>query len=114
MSFLGILICVAVLPVAMVANRGHDDAQTISAGKGAITTVRLPDGSRAQLMNGATIRYRRDFAQRRRLWLSGQATFDVVPGRVLSLWTETAVVSTRTGSFAVRTSGRETTFVSMR
>jgi ferric-dicitrate binding protein FerR (iron transport regulator) len=65
-------------------------------------------------VNGASIRYRRDFAQRRRLWLSGQAAFDVVPGNTFALWTETALVSTLGGSFAVRSSGRETTFVTMR
>jgi hypothetical protein len=65
-------------------------------------------------MNGATIRYRRDFPGRRRIWLSGQGTLDVVPGTPFSLWTETALVSTLGASLAVRASGRETTFVSMR
>jgi ferric-dicitrate binding protein FerR (iron transport regulator) len=112
-SFVGLLVCLAALSMVIGTGR-RDDSQTISAGSRAITTVRLPDGSRARLMDGATIRFRRDFPQRRRLWLYGQATFDVVPGRLLSLWTENALVSTRTGSFAVRASGRETTFVSMR
>jgi ferric-dicitrate binding protein FerR (iron transport regulator) len=108
-----VLICLAVLPLAMIAVR-RDDSQTISAGNGAITTIKLPDGSRARLMNGATIRYRPDFPERRRLWLSGQATFDVTPGPTFALWTETALVITFAGSFAVRASGRETTFVSTR
>jgi ferric-dicitrate binding protein FerR (iron transport regulator) len=100
--------------MAIVAVRGRDDAQTISAGNSALATVRLPDGSRARLLKGATIQYRRDFPQRRRIWLSGQARFDVVPGSAFVLWTETALVSTLGGSFVVRATGRETTFVSMR
>ena len=97
----------------MIAVR-RDDSQTISAGDRAITTIKLPDGSRARLVNGATIKYRRDFPQRRRLWLSGQATFDVIPGPKFALWTETALVITFGGSLAVRASGRETTYVSTR
>jgi ferric-dicitrate binding protein FerR (iron transport regulator) len=108
-----VLICLAVLPIVIGAGR-RDDSQAITAGNGAIMTIRLPDGSRARLLNGASIRYRRDFPQRRRLWLSGQATFDVIPGPTFALWTETALVITFAGSFAVRASGRETTFVSTR
>ena len=77
-------------------------------------TIRLPDGSRARLLNGASIRYRRDFPQRRRLWLSGAARFDVVPGGEFALWTETALATTLGASFVVRAFDRETTFVATR
>jgi ferric-dicitrate binding protein FerR (iron transport regulator) len=112
-SLVSILICLAVLPIVVGSGR-RDDSQTIAAGNGGILTIRLPDGSRAKLLNGATVRYRRDFPQRRRLWLSGQAKFDVVPGREFALWTETAFVTTLDAEFEVRAMDRETTFVATR
>ena len=63
---------------------------------------------------GRTIEFRDDFVRRRRAWVFGQVMLEVLQGPTLSLWTETAFISTTGGSFTVRASGRETTFVSVR
>ena len=112
LPYLSVAACVLLLPLALFAARRSDVARTITAGR--ILTVRLPDRSRATLINGASISLQDNFAQRRRVWVFGEATFDVRQGPSLSLWTETAFISTTGGSFTIRASGRETTFVSVR
>ena len=114
LPFLSVAICVVLLPLALIGDRRRGESRAFTAGKTGILTVRLPDGSRATLINGGTIEFRDDFVMRRRAWVFGQARLDVLQGPTFSLWTETAMVSTTGGSFTVRASGRETTLVSTR
>ena len=114
LPYLSVLVCLLLVPLALFGDRHRAEAKTVRAGKAGITTVRLPDGSRATLVNGASISYRDDFVRRRRAWVTGQATFDVREGPAFSLWTQTAFITTTGAFFIVRAVGRETTFVAAR
>ena len=110
-SLLGVAACLAVLPIAAAVVLSRD--ATITTVRGA-HVVHLPDSTLVELARDAAMQYRRDFAQRRVLWLYGQASLEVTPGPPLALWTETAVAKTGGASFTVRATGRESTLVSMR
>jgi ferric-dicitrate binding protein FerR (iron transport regulator) len=114
LPYLTVAVCLLMLPLALIGDRRRGEPRVFTAGKTGILTLRLPDGSRATLINGGTIEFRDDFVLRRRAWVFGQALLEVLQGPTLSLWTETAFISTTGGSFTVRASGRETTFVSVR
>ena len=114
LPYLTVVLCLLLVPLALIGDRRRGDARRFSAGQNGILKVRLPDGSRATLVNGASVEFRDDFARRRRAWVFGRATFDILQGPTFSLWTETAFVTTTEAKFAVRSTGRETTFVSMR
>jgi ferric-dicitrate binding protein FerR (iron transport regulator) len=107
---LGSIICLALLPVAAVRERGRE-APIIINQRG---THRLPDGSYAGLSDGATVRYGRDFARRRVLWLHGKVDLEVVGGPVLTVWTETAIAKTAAASVVIESSGLDSTFVFVR
>jgi len=114
LPYVSVAICLLLLPLALLGDRRRGESRAFTAGKTGILTLRLPDGSRATLINGGTIEFRDDFVLRRKAWVFGQASLDVLQGPTFSLWTETAFISTTGGSFTLRASGRETTFVSMR
>lgn len=107
---LGIIACLAMLPLAVIAERSRD-AQIVINQRG---THRLPDGSYAGLSEGATIKYGRDFASRRVLWAHGTVDLDVVAGPQLTVWTETAVAKTNAASVVIESSDLDSTFVFVR
>src|SRR6266566_5193812 len=94
LPYLSVAFCVLLLPLALIGDRRRGEPRVFTAGTTGILTLRLPDGSRATLINGGTIQFRDDFVRRRRAWVFGQAMLDVLPGPTLSLWTETAFIST--------------------
>jgi len=107
LSLLGVLVCIAMIPFTVIAQRHRDTLGTVARAG----VVRLPDSSTVVLASGARVRYDRDFASRRVLWLFGSARFDVVPGSPFVVWTETAVARTNRASFAVTAASQESTFV---
>lgn len=114
LQFLGVLVCLAVLPITIMMSRRDRDPMVAITVNALYTTIALPDGSRAVLSRGSRVRYRRDFPGRRVLWLFGQGTFQVLPGTEFTVWTETAIAKTFGGRFSVTAAGRESTFVFVR
>jgi ferric-dicitrate binding protein FerR (iron transport regulator) len=114
LRYSGFVACLALLPIAIASTgmRGPV-AQRVDAGAVAVT-VRLPDSSRVILGQGSSLRYRRDFAQRRTLWLFGRGAVEIVSGAPFTLWTETAVAKTTGATFDVRAVGLDSTIVHVR
>jgi ferric-dicitrate binding protein FerR (iron transport regulator) len=99
--FMGILVCVALFPLAIVLERREHDFTTLVTAYMPNTRIRLPDGSWATMASGTMMRFRRDMAARRTMWLFGAADLEVVKGGAFTVWTETAVVRTDGGDFSV-------------
>src|SRR5467141_3279393 len=83
LPYLTVVVCLLMLPLALIGDRRRGEQRSFTAGQTGFLTLRLPDGSRATLINAGTIQYRDDFVRRRRAWVVGQAMLDVLQGPTL-------------------------------
>lgn len=104
----------ALFPLAIAMERRKDDYTTHITAFMPNTRIRLPDGSWATMASGTTVRFRRDMAERRTMWLFGGAELEVVRGEPFTVWTETAVLKTAGGEFSITALTRESTLLAVR